>query len=435
MSTNLDRLLAAVAPDVAHILSNGLEHRDLGETEIVRLLECTGADFLALLQAADFLRREAVGDQVSYVINRNINFTNVCTKKCGFCAFSRAARSEEAYYLPTAEIVRRAEEARRFGATEVCIQAGLPPAMPGDLYIRTCQAVKEAVPELHVHAFSPEEIAYGSSLSNLTIRDYLKELLAAGIGSLPGTSAEILDDELRNLISPGRISTKDWTHIISTAHSLGIPTSSTMMFGHLETPIHIARHLIHLRTIQRHTGGFTEFVPFGFVHTEAPIYQNSRPHGLRSGPTGIEVLKVHAISRLALGRDIQNLQISWVKEGMKFAQLCLSAGGNDLGGTLINESISTAAGSGFGQCITPEQLHKCIRDAGRFPAERTTLYKFLRTFDGMNAVAHPLNSLSPKEKKGFGSYTQLTRSQHFNFSNSELFPPASLGNKAGQRPL
>ena len=420
MSTDPDRALSRIQIDVARILGNSLEGRDLTVTDMVTLLECRGPEFLALVQAADSLRRRFVGDRVTYVVNRNINFTNVCTKKCSFCAFSRTYRSDEGYLLPVSEIVRRAREARRFGATEVCIQAGLPPAMPGDLYIRICQAVTEALPDLHVHAFSPEEISYGCRRSGMQVRDYLAELIDAGIGSLPGTSAEILDDDVRNLISPGRISSGEWTRIVSTAHSLGLRTSSTMMFGHLETPLHVARHLAHLRTIQRQTGGFTEFVPLGFVHTEAPLYQSRRLPQLRPGPTGWEVLKVHAVSRLALRKDIPNLQVSWVKEGMKLAQLCLAAGGNDLGGTLMNESISTAAGAGHGQLVTPEELRRLIRDAGRVPAERNTLYGAVRTFDGSEEPGtHPLDSLRPADRNRFGSYAQLTRSRRFRFSPEE----------------
>ena len=411
-----ERALSGIPIEVARILDNSLEGRDLAVPDMVRLLECQGPEFLALLQTADTIRCRTVGDRVTYVVNRNINFTNVCAKKCSFCAFSRSYRSDEGYLLPVSEIVRRAREARKFGATEVCIQAGLPPAMPGDLYIRICQAVTDALPGLHVHAFSPEEISYGCQRSGMGVRDYLAELLDAGIGSLPGTSAEILDDDLRNLISPGRISSGEWTRIVSTAHSLGIRTSSTMMFGHLETPVHVARHLARLRTIQRHTGGFTEFVPLGFVHTEAPLYQSRRLPNLRPGPTGWEVLKVHAVSRLALDKDIPNLQVSWVKEGMKLAQLCLAAGGNDLGGTLINESISTAAGSGHGQLVTPEELHRLIRDAGRSPAERNTLYGTVRTFDGSGPdETHPLDSLRPDDRTRFGSYSRLTRSRQFRF--------------------
>lgn len=419
MPTDPERRLSGVRVDVARILGNSLEGRDLAVPDMARLLECQGPEFLALLEAADSLRRRSVGDRVTYVVNRNINFTNVCAKKCSFCAFSRTYRSDEGYLLPVSEIVRRAREARKFGATEVCIQAGLPPAMPGDLYIRICQAVTDALPGLHVHAFSPEEISYGCQRSGIPVRDYLAELRDAGIGSLPGTSAEILDDDLRDLISPGRISSGEWTRIISTAHSLGIRTSSTMMFGHLETPVHIARHLAHLRTIQRQTGGFTEFVPLGFVHTEAPLYQSRRPPNLRAGPTGWEVLKVHAVARMALNRDIPNLQVSWVKEGMKLAQLCLAAGGNDLGGTLINESISTAAGAGHGQLVTPEELHRVIRDAGRVPAERNTLYGTVRTFPGDDEDGtHPLDSLRDHDRDCFGSYAQLTRSRKYRFNPS-----------------
>ena len=416
--TSLESVLNAASMKTARILDRSLQDQDLSEEEAVVLFSATGIDFHALLATADELRRQAVGDMVTYVVNRNVNFTNVCVKRCSFCAFSRTYRSRQGYYLPLEEILRRVQEACRYGATEVCIQAGLPPGMEGDLYIKICRAVKEAFPEIHVHAFSPQEILYGSQCAGIPINEYLRELKAAGIGSLPGTSAEILDDMVRSQISPGRITTEQWVEVITTAHSLGIPTTSTIMYGHLETPRHCVRHLLLLRDLQRRSGGFTEFVPLSFVHTEAPMYTDGLVKGVRPGATGTEVLKMHAISRLVLTRDIPHIQVSWVKEGVKLSQACLAAGANDLGGTLINESISTAAGSAHGQLLPPRELRRCIRDVGRLPAQRSTLYRILRRFDSEeNDPADPLDRLSSEKRAGFGSYHELIRQNPFPFQD------------------
>ena len=417
MPNQLAGLLKTIPSPIARIFDSCLEGRDLGEKDIVSLFALNGSGFLVLLLVADHLRRQTVGEVVAYVVNRNINFTNVCIKRCGFCAFSRTYRADETYYLPIEEIVRRAAEAQRLGATEVCIQAGLPPDMPGDLYIQICQALKAAVPELHIHAFSPEEVLYGSRRSGMSVKEYLRELRDAGIGSLPGTSAEILDDDLRERISPGRISTAQWKDVITNAHSLGIPTTSTMMYGHLETPEQCARHLLLLRDLQRQTGGFSEFVPLGFIHSQAPMYLQTPTPELQPGPSGVATLRIHAIARLVLNQDIPNLQVSWVKEGLKLAQACLAAGANDLGGTLINESISTAAGAEHGQLIRPAELRRCIQDAGRVAAERSTLYRILRRFDSSkNAEPGPLDLLSQEDHAGLGSYSDLIRSQEFAYS-------------------
>jgi 7,8-didemethyl-8-hydroxy-5-deazariboflavin synthase CofH subunit len=419
MKASIEAMIKLATRETAGALETSLEGHDLAEEQIVDLFSVTGSDLLVLLMAADFLRNKTVGEEITYVVNRNINFTNVCVKRCGFCAFSRTHHSNEGYYLPVEEIVRRAGEARDYGATEICIQAGLPPGMEGDFYIRLCRTVKEALPELHIHAFSPEEILYGSQRSGMSIKDYLRELKDAGIGSLPGTSAEILDDDIRRRISPGRISTAQWIDVITTAHSLGIPTTSTIMYGHVETERHSARHLLLLRDLQRRSGGFTEFVPLSFVHTEAPLYADSRVKGVRAGATGMEVLKMHAVARLVLNRDIPNLQVSWVKEGLKMSQACLAAGANDLGGTLINESISTSAGASHGQLLRPRDLRQCIRAAGRIPAERSTLYTILHRFDGPESeVEEPLDRLSDEQIQRFGSYHQLIHLDQFRFKES-----------------
>ncbi|OHE41889.1 MAG: 7,8-didemethyl-8-hydroxy-5-deazariboflavin synthase subunit CofH, partial [Tenericutes bacterium GWF2_57_13] len=267
-----------------------------------------------------------VGDVVTFVVNRNVNFTNVCIKHCTFCAFSRDHREEEGYFLPVAEVVRRVREASELGATEVCIQAGLPPKLDGRYYIDLTRAIKAAVPGVHVHAFSPEEVLYGSVRSGLPIREYLAELREAGLGTLPGTSAEILDQEIRDVIARGRITVDQWVDVITTAHALGIRTTSTIMYGHIETPAHWARHLALLRSIQKDTGGFTEFVPLSLIHQEAPMYGKGLVPGVRPGATGVEVVALHALARLMLGASVRNVQASWVKEGPKLAQILLDAG-------------------------------------------------------------------------------------------------------------
>ncbi len=357
-----------VSLDVTRILNRALEGEEISWQEALRLSETGGADFQAAVAAADELRRRQVGDTVTYVVNRNVNFTNVCVKHCGFCAFSRTYRSEQGYFLPNDEIVRRAREAVDFGATEICVQAGLPPDMDGYYYVDLTRAVKKALPRVHIHAFSPEEVLYGATRSGTSIAEYLAALKEAGLGSLPGTSAEILDQDIRDVISPGRITVKQWIEVITTAHHLGIFTTSTIMYGHMETPVHWVKHMNLLRDIQHETHGITEFVPLSMVHQEAPMYHHRLAPGLRSGPSGMEVVKMHVLARLMLGASICNIQSSWVKEGPRLAQYLLVAGANDIGGTLMNESISTSAGAQHGQLIQPRELRRLIRDAGRVPA-------------------------------------------------------------------
>ena len=396
------------------IFAGVLDGRELTVDEGIRLADAQGRELHALTLTADEMRRRQVGDTVTYVVNRNINFTNVCIKHCTFCAFSRDHREEEGYLLPVEEVVRRAREAREMGATEVCIQAGLPPKLPGNYYIDLTLAIKRAVPDLHLHAFSPEEILYGSTRSGLPIPDYLKELKAAGLGTLPGTSAEILDDEIRDVISKGRITTRQWIDVITSAHALGIRTTSTIMYGHIETPAHWIRHMDLLRSIQKETGGFTEFVPLSLIHQEAPMYRRRLVPGVRPGATGTEVVKMHALARLMLGPTFRNIQSSWVKEGPKLAQLLLACGANDLGGTLINESISTSAGAPYGQLVPPAELRRMIRSAGRVPAERNTVYDPLKVFDGAEEEESPLDRVEDAEAR-FGSYRKLTGAEEFRF--------------------
>jgi FO synthase subunit 2 len=360
------------------------------------------------------LRRQQVGDIVTYVVNRNINFTNVCVKACRFCAFSRTKRSEEGYFLDEEEVVRRAVEAQSLGATEVCLQAGLAPGMDGELYPRLCRAIKTAAPTLHLHAFSPEEIKYGAGLAKLSFREYLQALKEAGLGSLPGTSAEVLDDAVRARIAPGRITTAEWIEVIRAAHALSLPTTSTLMFGHIETDEQRLRHLDTLRTIQHETGGFTEFVPLSFVHQEAPMHVRQLIPELRPGPTEVEVTRLYAIARLLLGPSFRNIQVSWVKQGLEHAQALLSCGVNDLGGTLINESISTAAGANHGQFVSPARLRAAIRKSSRIPAQRNTAYRILRSYAEEPAEADPLDQVQNPDA-AFGSYAALTQDIRFRF--------------------
>ena len=411
----LESLLGLLKRDVAAVLEKSLEGLDITPEEAELLFETTGLDYHAMVMTADELRRRTVGDVATYVVNRNINFTNVCIKRCGFCAFSRDHRQEEGYFLPVEEIIRRTKEAVDYGATEVCLQAGLPPQMEGDLYIRLCEAIKKEVPDVHIHGFSPEEVLYGSIRSKCTIREYLQGLKDAGVGSLPGTSAEILDQELRDQISPGRITVDQWVDVITTAHEIGIPTTSTVMFGHVETNAHLTRHIALLRDIQKNSGGITEFVPLSFVHTEAPMFIKGLVDDVRTGPTGMDVVKVHAIARIMLNNWIPNIQASWVKEGSRLSQLLLVSGVNDLGGTLINESISTAAGAQHGQLMRPSEFRHMIRQAGRVPAERYTTYKIKRLFNEADEELDPLDLVGDDAEEVFGSYHKLVKLDTYRF--------------------
>lgn len=407
-------ILDHIDPQIRTILHRALEDEELSWQDGLQLCQTNGVDFHAVCLVADEMRRRQVGEVVTYVVNRNINFTNVCIKHCTFCAFSREYREEEGYFLPEEEIVRRAQEAVDMGATEVCMQAGLPPKMNGSLYIDLTRAVKKAFPDLHIHAFSPEEVLYGSLRSGVSILEYVRALKNAGLDTLPGTSAEILDQDIRDIIAPGRISTKQWIEVITSAHSLGIPTTSTIMYGHIETPEHWVKHMNLLRDIQKETGGFTEFVPLSLIHQEAPMYQRKLVKGVREGATGVEVIKMHAIARLMLGPTFRNIQSSWVKEGPKLSQYLLTVGANDLGGTLINESISTSAGAQYGQLVPPKELRRLIRDVGRTPAERSTTYKLRTVFNGTDDKLSPLDMVENADEQ-FGSYRRLAASEQFRY--------------------
>jgi FO synthase len=386
---------------------------ELGEEELTRLLEARGEEAARVCAAADRLRREVCGDQVTYVVTRNIQYTNVCYFRCGFCAFSKgklAANLRGAPYLvPLGEIVRRTREAWERGATEVCLQGGIHPAFTGDYYAGVVGGIREAVPEIHVHAFSALEIWQGAATLGLTLGDYLARLRDLGLGSLPGTAAEVLDDEVRRVICPDKVTTEQWLAVHDAAHRAGLRSNVTLMFGHADTPRSWARHFLRAREQQSRSGGFTEFVPLPFVPMEAPIYLQGRA---RRGPTFRETLLVHAVARLALHPGITNIQASWVKLGPEGTRQALAAGVNDLGGTLMNESISRSAGAAYGQEMPPERMEELIRSAGRVPGQRTTLYgdapeERARASFGAAPLAEPLNP--PVKDAGLVAPPRLVR--------------------------
>ena len=412
--SQIDSLLKNADSQISSTLDRALSEKEISAKEAERLFYADGVDFHLVGMVADELRRRRVGNIVTYVVNRNINFTNVCIKQCGFCAFSRDFREEEGYFLPTEEIVRRAKEAHSYGATEVCIQAGLPPDMDGQLYEKICRHIKKEIPDIHIHGFSPEEVLYGATRSEISVKEYLARLKEAGVGTLPGTAAEILDQDLRNKISPGRISVKDWIEVIKTAHRLGIKSTSTIMFGHLETPEDRTKHIALLRNIQKETGGFTEFVPLDFIANEAPMYKYKLHEGIRNGASAKDVLLMHAVARIMLNNYINNIQMSWVKEGPKFSQILLSWGANDYGGTLINESISTSAGAQYGQLLKPKEIRRLIRESGKIPAERNTSYEILRTFE-QEPPESELDSIEDTTR--FGSYFELVKIDKYRYKN------------------
>ena len=377
--TDADPLAVASVP-VRTILDKALAGVEISQSEGACLFAAQGADLPAIYQVADILRQRANGDKVSFVVNRNINFTNVCYMGCRFCGFAKRSDEEGAEWLELEQIVARAQEAWDRGGTEVCIQGGLHPKMDGTYYFDIVRALKAALPDMHIHAFSPFEIWYGASKTKMSYRAFLTELKAAGLDTIPGTAAEILDTEIRQQLTKNKLSTERWVEIVRTSHEVGIPTTATIMYGHIDGPDHWAAHIALLRDIQRDTGGFTELVPLSFVHTESPLYTNN-PDKVRPGPTDDEVDKMHAVSRIMLAGYIDNIQVSWTKLGAERAQQLLSRGVNDLGGTLMNESISRSAGADHGQELTAFELVQMIRAAGRVPVQRRTNYSILDIYD------------------------------------------------------
>ena len=395
--------------ELAGALRRAVAGEPLDETSIVSLFAARGTEFAAVCEAADEVRSKANGDVVTYVVNRNINYTNVCYFRCQFCAFSKGKMSEnlrgKPYDLGLDEVVRRSAEAWDRGATEVCMQGGIHPEYTGQTYLDICSAVKDAIPRMHVHAFSPLEVWQGAATLGVTLEEFLKNLRDAGLGTLPGTAAEILDDEVRDILCPDKINTEQWLEVMETAHHVGFRTTATIMYGHMESSVNWARHLLRLRSLQERTGGFTEFVPLPFVHMEAPIYLKGRA---RRGPTFREAVLMHAVARLALHPHFTNIQVSWVKMGGPGVKACLNAGVNDLGGTLMNESITRAAGSEHGQELAPVRMEELIRSCGRVPKQRSTAYgevpaeRAERSFEA-SELTPPINLLAPRyERAGSG---------------------------------
>jgi FO synthase len=378
LSPEAEVALAVCPSEMRDILDSARTGAELNFTQALALATAQGESLDALVAVADALRRESAGDAITYVVNRNINFTNVCFVGCSFCGFARGAGASDAYSLSLDDVVRKAREAWERGATEVCIQGGLPRDLDGFFYRDILRAIKRAIPAMHVHAFSPMEISYGVEKTGMPLRDYLRMMKEEGLGSIPGTAAEILDDRVRRELSPNKLPVARWVEIISTAHELGVPTTSTMMYGHVEEPSDWVRHILLLREIQKRTGGFTEFVPLGFIHSNTRLYKHG---GARAGAQRDEHLRVHALSRVLLHRAINNVQVSWVKLGFEMSLACLNAGANDFSGTLMEESISKAAGATFGEYVSPEEFRRLIRSIGRIPAERTTTYKIRRLYD------------------------------------------------------
>jgi len=407
---------SAPMADLASILSRAEQGERLGEADIVRLFKARGDDFIAVCQAADRLRQKLAGDEVTYCVNRNINYTNVCYFKCQFCAFSKGKMSEslrgKPYDLSHEEIMRRTREAWDRGASEVCLQGGIHPEYTGQTYIDICRSIKQVVPDMHIHAFSPLEVWQGAKTLGVSIPDFLGQLKEAGLSTLPGTAAEILDDEVRATLCPDKINTAQWLEVMEAAHGVGFNTTATIMYGHIEQYHHIARHLLRIRDLQAKTGGFTEFVILPFIHMEAPLYLKGRA---RKGPTFREAVLIHAISRLVLNPLFRNIQASWTKLGHDGVRACLQAGVNDLGGTLMNETITRAAGASHGQETSPEEMEAIIRSIGREPRQRTTTYGEVselqrqRSFGAVTLLEPEYTSAKKYDRKKSGSKKDLVR--------------------------
>jgi FO synthase len=404
----LDRLLAGVSPEVGRILEAALEKRELRERDASVLLSAEGADFFALLRSADLARSDDNGDDVSFVVTRNINFTNVCYVGCTFCGFSRHRDEADAYDHPLEALLEKARDAVARGATEFCIQGGIHPGKDHNHYRDILLALKREFPDIHLHAYSPEEIDFSHRKSGMELRDYLRWLMDAGLGTIPGTAAEILDDSVRAIVSPRKLQTARWVEIVKAAHSVGLRSTSTLMYGHVESVEQVAAHLNLLREIQRETGGFTEFVPLGFIHERNILFNHM---DARPGASMPEDLRMIAVARLFLRPWISNIQMSWVKMGPKLAQMALLAGANDFGGTLMEESISRESGSHFGENLPQEEMRLLIRSLGRTPVERSTTYEILRRFDDPAQDPPSLEPEQPGELSGPARWRQTSSYQ------------------------
>ena len=391
------RLFAAASPGLLGILDRALDGHELSQRDACELLRARGPDFHALLRAADLAREQDRGDDVSFVICRNINFTNVCYVGCSFCGFSRHRDDDDAFDHPMETLVEKARDAVARGATEVCIQGGIHPQKDHRHYHEILTTLHAALPELHIHAFSPEEIDYGHRKSDMPLAEYLGWLVDAGLGTMPGTAAEILDDAVRQVISPNKLRRDRWVEIVTTAHEIGLRSTSTLMYGHVETPEQVAAHLGLLRDIQKRTGGFTEFVPLGFIHEKNVLFNHL---GARPGASMSEDLRMIAVARLFLRPWIRNIQMSWVKMGPKLAQMALLSGANDFGGTLMEESISRESGADFGENLPAEEMRRLIREVGRVPVQRSTTYEVVARFDDPALDPPSLEPAKPHELSG-----------------------------------
>ncbi len=393
----LERLLSDVDPTVGRVLDRALEGRELSVADAAVLLTVEGPNLWALCRAADVARAEDNGDDVSFVICRNINFTNVCYVGCSFCGFSRHRDDDDAYDHDLKILIEKAGDAVSRGATEVCIQGGIDPKKDHNDYRNILVALKEAYPDLHIHAFSPEEIDFGHKKSGMELADYLRFLVDAGLGTMPGTAAEILDDSVRKIVSPRKLMSDRWIEIVRTAHSIGLRSTATIMYGHLETVHQAAQHLAVVRDIQKDTGGFTEFVPLGFIHEKNILFNHM---GARPGASTAEDLRMVAVARLFFRPWITNVQMSWVKMGHKMAQLALSAGCNDFGGTLMEESISRESGANHGENTPPETMRQLIREMGRTPVQRSTTYEIIERYDDPEKDPPSLEPVQKSELSG-----------------------------------
>ncbi len=374
----LERLNANVSPEIARILDGALSGREVTTDEAISLLRVQGADFHALTQAADLARQDDCGDDISFVVNRNMNFTNVCYVGCSFCGFSRHRDDPDAYDHSFEKLRAKTREAVARGATEVCIQGGIDPHKTHEHYRNILKAIKSEFPDIHIHAYSPEELDFAHKKSGMELHDFLRWMREGGWGTVPGTAAEILDDSIRKVISPRKLRRDRWVEIIRAVHAIGMRSTSTLMYGHIENESHVANHLALLRDIQKDTGGFTEFVPLGFIHEKNTLFNHM---GARAGSSMLEDIRMVAVARLFLRPFITNIQVSWVKMGPKLAQHGLMAGANDFGGTLMEESISRESGADFGENLPPEEIRRLVREIGRVPVERNTTYTILRRFD------------------------------------------------------
>ncbi|TFG95827.1 MAG: 7,8-didemethyl-8-hydroxy-5-deazariboflavin synthase subunit CofH [Myxococcales bacterium] len=417
---SLERLLSDLSPGVARILDAALDGRELLSEEAELLLGVTGADLSALLRTADLARRDDCGDDISFVVNRNMNFTNVCYVGCSFCGFSRHKDDADAYDHPMEVMLAKAKDAVARGATEVCIQGGIHPNKDHTHYLEILTTLKGAFPDLHIHAYSPEEQDFAHRKSGgMTLAELQHALVAAGLGTMPGTAAEILDDSVRQVVSPNKLRKDRWVEIVTSAHSIGLRSTSTLMYGHIESTRHVAAHLELLREIQKRTGGFTEFVPLGFIHERNILFNHL---GARPGSSSPEDLRLVAVARLMLRPWIKNIQVSWVKMGPKLAQVGLMSGANDFGGTLMEESISRESGSQHGENLPAEDMRRLIREIGRTPVERSTSYDVLRRFDD---PAQDPPSLEPKSARELSGPTRWRLAEERGRRASAVAPPTT----------